>query len=42
MKYWDGENNINIAIKKKISGIEKNIEGDGGRTHDHLVWSPTP
>ena len=32
---------MNIVIKKK-SGTEKNIVGHGERTHECVVWSPTP
>ena len=33
---------MNIVIKKKNLAQKKNIVDDGDRTHEGLVWSPTP
>ena len=33
---------MNIVIKKKLSSTEKIWSAMGDRTHECLVWSPTP
>ena len=33
---------MNIVIKNIYLAQKKNIAGDGGQTHERLVWSPTP
>ena len=46
MKFQDGENIMNIVIKKIylaqiVVDTEKKIVGDGGWAHERLIRSPT-
>ena len=41
MTHKDGKNIMNIVIKNKYLAQENKIVGDGSRTHDRLIRSPT-